>query len=343
MSCLVQAAGGVAQHHRAEVLAPVDEDRREEAGHRAAVPDQRAVAEAHDLQPEAVRRPAGGRGVDARGRGHLLERVGAQHVGGVTEQERREARRGRSSVDHSWPAAAIAPASSSGSGSSTSAHGWTAQPCAAGAVRARRRAGHAERQQHLVAHDVRPGPAAGRAPAARRAPRSRGWSSGTAGPRRAARPRCEPRRQAGPVGSPGVRSHHRPGLSARSPAVCESSWPTVRCPNGVPGTCARAGRRGDSRPSSRSRRTATAVTVLLIEPRRYCTSVCGSSTAPRPADQASPPSRTTPAVSDGTRLVRCARAVRASSRRAVGSSSGVVMGGHRTGASSHALTAARRP
>ncbi len=41
------------------------------------------------------------------------------------------------------------------------------------------------------------------------------------------------------------------------------------------------------------------MTVLLIDPSRYWTSVCGSATSPRAADHASPPSRTTPATRPG--------------------------------------------
>ena len=40
---------------------------------------------------------------------------------------------------------------------------------------------------------------------------------------------------------PGVRSHQPPGLSAEAPARCESSWPIVRSPNGVPGRCRSSG------------------------------------------------------------------------------------------------------
>src|SRR4051794_445100 len=63
--------------------------------------------------------------------------------------------------------------------------------------------------------------------------------------------------------------------------------------------------------------TTTAVTVLLMEPSRYWTSACGSGTSPRPADQTSPPSRTTPATRLGARPSRWTRAVRARSVRAV--------------------------
>ncbi len=65
--------------------------------------------------------------------------------------------------------------------------------------------------------------------------------------------------------------------------------------------------------------TSSAVNVFVIEPMRYCVSAVGAapSTRPRPACHASPPSRTTPATSEGSRASACAAATRASSRRAV--------------------------
>lgn len=77
----------------------------------------------------------------------------------------------------------------------------------------------------------------------------------------------------------------------------------VASPAPVPGRCFSSGSPRSSTPSSRSRRTSTAVKVLVIEPIRYCTlasGACPSTEVRAPFHTVSPP-RTTAATSDGAR------------------------------------------
>ena len=73
--------------------------------------------------------------------------------------------------------------------------------------------------------------------------------------------------------------------------------------------------------------TATAVTVLVIEPIRYCTSSGSTPVAkvPRALDHTSSPSRTTAVTSEGTRPLACRTAALRSRRRVVRGSSGVLV------------------
>ena len=157
-----------------------------------------------------------------------------QHVAGVAEQERREAAEvGRASPTAARrrpsrrrpPPARAAARRPTGARPSPAPRGRRdAASCGSCRAAAAPRRGRR-----------RPRTGRGRGPAARRARRSRGWSSGTGGRRRAAgrpAPSCSAKAS---HGCPGTRSHHGPGLSERRPAVWDSSCPTVRAPNGVPG------------------------------------------------------------------------------------------------------------
>ena len=91
-----------------------------------------------------------------------------------------------------------------------------------------------------------------------------------------------------------------------------SAYPRLRARTG------RSGRRATSSPSSRSCSTSTAVRVLVIEPIRYCMSRRASpGTSPAPPTQASAPSRSTPATTDGSRPLRPGAAAEPGRRRPV--------------------------
>ena len=150
----------------------------------------------------------------------------------------------------------------------------------------RRRPGHAERREHLGGDGVVPrGPAHPGDQLAEQAEAEVGVVEPAGGAEDDVVSRRAPRSSSEP---PGVRSHQPPGLSAEAPARCESSCPMVRSPNGVPGRCRSSGSSRCSRPSSRSRITTTAVTVLLIDPSRYWTSVCGSAHVAAPGRPGQP-------------------------------------------------------
>ena len=276
----VQPGGRVGQRDRAGLLLAVDEHPGEEPGHRAAVTDQRPPVDPQHLQAEPVGRPARRGGVDARRHGHLLERRRGRARRRCRRAGRRRTGRGRSATPTAGPAAAITPAWCSGSGRTTSAHGCTARPSAAGAtgrgvVRVMP-SGASTSAVTASSHEV-PRVAgdqlAQQAEAEVRVVEPPGRAEDDVVRRRGARSSSEP---------PGVRSHQPPGLSAEAPARWESSWPIVRSPSGRAGQVPVEGSSRCSRPSSRSRITTTAVIVLLIEPSRYWTSACGSGTSPRP-------------------------------------------------------------
>ena len=107
--------------------------------------------------PVRAPRPTAGPGRRPRGAARPSRRACRPTAGRPSRHRGRLAQRARSgTVVHSCPAGAIAPASCSGSGSSTSANGWTASPARRRSRRAGGRAGHAERLEQLLAHDVEP-------------------------------------------------------------------------------------------------------------------------------------------------------------------------------------------
>ena len=123
--------------------------------------------------------------------------------------------------------------------------------------------------------------------------------------------------------SPGLRSHHGPGVSEARPAVCASSWAIVAPAASPASRCLPSGSARSRRPSSRSRMTSTAINVLVSEPMRNWVSPSGSCPASmlRDPNQAWPPSRTTAAASNGVRPSAWPTATRCvSARRVAGSS-----------------------
>ena len=147
---------------------------------------------------------------------------------------RRPSAPGPRTVVHSWPAGAIAPASCSGSGRSTSAKGCTASPWAAlpvgrVVVRVIPSGSSRSRRDHLEpVGAVRPGDEL-----AERREADVGVVEASTGPEALAHGRA---RRARPSSPPGVRSHHGPFVSACTPAPCESSWAIVTSPKAEPGT-----------------------------------------------------------------------------------------------------------
>ena len=127
-------------------------------------------------------------------------------------------------------------------------------PLRRGPHRAGRRPVHAERREHLGGDGVLPRRAAQpRDQLAEQAEAEVGVVEPPGGAEDDVVRRRGPRSASEP---PGTRSHQPPGLSAEAPARCESSWPTVRSPSGVPGRCRSSGSSRCSRPSSRSRITS---------------------------------------------------------------------------------------
>ncbi len=167
---------------------------------------------------------------------------------------RKAAKRPRSASDaHSCPAAAITPAWCSGSGRTTSAHGCTARPSAAGGtgrgvVRVMPSGASTSRGDGVVPR----GAAHPRHQLAEQAEAEvgvvepPGGTEDDVGRRRARGPRAS-RRACAPTSRRGSRPRRRPGARAAAP----------RCgrPSGVPGRCRSSGSSRASRPSSRSRIT----------------------------------------------------------------------------------------
>ena len=160
----VESAGGVGQRDGAELLAPVDQNRGEEAGHRAAVADQRAPVDPTHPQTQAVRRPGGRARIDPGGLGHLVEGRGGQHVAGITEQEGREpgqvGQRGPELPGGSHRAAVMLRFSEQGVGPGMHRPAGGPTRGAGPAVGSRRGPRHAQGSQHLVADHLGPAPAA---------------------------------------------------------------------------------------------------------------------------------------------------------------------------------------
>ena len=197
--------------------------------------------------------------------------------------------------------------------------GVDGQALGVGRFRQHRGAAHTEWLPDLAAEDLGERRRAAAGDELRPVRRNRDSSSGSVGP--------------AATRGPGVEASRPPGRETACPPCAPTTVPASRPADQRCGKAAgrrspavqpapaggrRSGRSTRRAPSSRSRSTAAATNVLVIEPIRYCVSADGEPppaipVEPRPLHQMRAPSRTRPTTSEGSRPLACSSSTRRSS------------------------------